>query len=319
MANTLQLLGVIERVVDPGVPGDPTRPEFEIKRLHLSNLVDFARSPAAYLEKLYGWGTATFDGERLFSQLEDFFSRSGLPVVLLPATATDPLRLRVAVRAAPGREPLTAWTVALARDANRGGLLRDVPLGHEAWTLQVTTAGQFERRTHRLNPAAAELTLLPPEGTLDGAAPLEDRRAAPRIGSAAGAARRRRIEPRGGEAGRGVARNALRVGRHASGRRDRRRRSGRGGAWSSTPPKETAFSTRCSASEEARPRSELRAFWSASSGLRFEGSSALEIAIPVHAAVGSVELTGLVIRSAPARGSDPCRSIGQLPRTSSAR
>ena len=59
VANMLQLLGIIERVVEPGIPGDPTHPEFERKRLHLSNLVDLVRSPAAYFETLYEWGSPT--------------------------------------------------------------------------------------------------------------------------------------------------------------------------------------------------------------------------------------------------------------------
>jgi hypothetical protein len=57
---------------------------------------------------------------------------------------------------------------------------------------------------------------------------------------------------------------------------------------------------------------DLRAFWSAATGLRFEGSSALEIAIPAHAAVGPVELTGLVIRALPREGAIPVEVSGNF-------
>ncbi len=313
VANTLQLLGIIERVVDPGVPGDPTRPEFERKQLHLSNLIDLVQSPADYFETLYEWGSPGFDGARLFGVLEDVIARFGLPVALIPATATDPLTLRIVLfelKPDPGVSP-PGLTFSLDAPIE-GDFTADVPLGSDAWTMQVTTAGTFKAGlTGSIRPPA-DFALLPLDGTLDGQILATIAGQLPEAGARfvlLGVAGSSRVE---------VGRVAASLGMRF--------------AWNGTRAiGETVADVRLDDGRVVLDTSEgdgflqdvlggssgdaafsLHAFWSASTGLRFEGSSAIEIAIPLHAAVGPIELTGLVIRSTPGDGAIPIEVSGNF-------
>ena len=140
------MLGVIDREIVPGIPGDATHPEFERKRLHLSNLIDLAQSPTEYLVRLYGWGDPAFDAQRLFTVLEDVISRAGLPVSLTPATATDPITLRIVLFKlkpdASTSPPGLTFSLDAPIDAD---VSVNVPLGSDAWTLTVTTKGSSTR------------------------------------------------------------------------------------------------------------------------------------------------------------------------------
>ncbi|MEK6281672.1 MAG: DUF6603 domain-containing protein [Acidobacteriota bacterium] len=300
VANTLQLLGIIERVLEPGVPGDPTRPEFETKRLHLSNLLELIRSPTAYFERLYGWGSATFDGVRLFEQLEDFFARSGLPVLLVPATATEPLKLRVTVfELSPDPDlspPGLALTLETPIEAN---LSTTLPLGHPAWTLQVITAGQFVAGiTGSISPPA-DVELRPPNGTLEGQLLLKI------VGQSPGPDAQIVLLGVAGSSRLEVGRVEALLGmRFASdGTRtigepivDARLEKGRVVLDTS---KGDSFLSQVLGNGGGDAAFDLRVFWSASTGLRFEGSSALDITLPVHQALGSFELVALFLRVSP--------------------
>jgi hypothetical protein len=303
VANTLQLLGIIERIPGPDVPGDPTRPELEIKRLHLSNLIDLIRFPTAYLETLYGWGSATFDGERLLAQLEDFFGRSGLPALLVPATGTDPPKLRVTLFELQPDRSLSPPGLAFTLEAPiQADFSTTIPLVHEAWTLQVITAGQFVAGLAGSIRPPSELTLLPPEGTLDGQLLLKIVGQLPELGARMvllGIVGSSRLEVGRVEASLGMrfAWNGARaIGEAVA---DLRLEDGRVVLDTSEGD---GFLNEVLGGLDGEAAFDLGVFWSVESGLRFEGSSALEIAIPVHVEVGPVELTGLVIRSLPAEG-----------------
>jgi hypothetical protein len=313
IANTLQLLGIIERELEPGAPGDPARPEFERKQLHLSNLVDLVQSPAAYLERLYEWGSVSFDAERLFSALEDVVSRSGLPVLLVPPTGAQPLTLRIGLFELRLDSSVSPPGLGFALDAPiEESFTADVPLGHDAWTLRVTTTGEIKAGvTGTIRPPAA-FALQPPDGTLDGellariTGTLPESRGRLVLLGVAGSSR---IEVGTVDASLGL--RFAWDGTQALGETVAEVRLDDGRVVLDTS-KGDSFIRDALGGGTGEATFTLRAFWSASTGLRFEGSSAIEIAIPVHAEAGPVELTGLVIRSEPGEGRVPIEISGNF-------
>jgi uncharacterized protein DUF6603 len=84
-ATTLALTGIIDRHLDPGSPGNPAKPSFEVRRLRLDRISDLVKSPVTYLQTLYDWGTPGFDGAFLFQQICEAAGFSGLPAVFTPS------------------------------------------------------------------------------------------------------------------------------------------------------------------------------------------------------------------------------------------
>jgi hypothetical protein len=91
----LAVFGVLERTFQPGDADDPTRPPYEKVAVRLDRLAPALTDPRRLLRDLYGWGTASFDAERLFRVLETALGRLGLPALLVPPTATTPVTLQV--------------------------------------------------------------------------------------------------------------------------------------------------------------------------------------------------------------------------------
>jgi hypothetical protein len=313
VANVLQLLGVVERTLVPAVPGDPTHPEFERRRLHLRNLIDFVRSPSAHFAALYDWGSATFDGQRLFAVLEDIAARAGLPVTLVPATATDPLTLRiVAFELQPDTSVSPPGLKFLLSAPVEADIDTTVALGHDAWTLQVTTNGLFDAGLTGFIRPPLDIALLPPNGSLDGqllakiVGELADATARFVLLGVAGASR---IEARHIEASLGM--RFAWDGTHAIGETVTEARIDDARAVLDTSEGD-GFLKDVLGGGKGDAAFSVRAFWSAGTGFRFEGSSAIELALPVHASLGPIEITSVVIAAAPGDGAVPVEVSGNF-------
>lgn len=79
-AAILTLIGLIERREQPGVPGDTTQPPFIRKSLHLERVGDLFRNPAQYARTVYDWGGAGFDARLLFQHLQRVIAAFDFPV-----------------------------------------------------------------------------------------------------------------------------------------------------------------------------------------------------------------------------------------------
>lgn len=63
------LLGFLDYIPNPGVPGDPAHPPFTTRKLQLSRLGDLFTKPDQLLKNLYQWGAPGFDGTLLIPRL----------------------------------------------------------------------------------------------------------------------------------------------------------------------------------------------------------------------------------------------------------
>ena len=169
--TALAVIGIIDRHLEPGTPGDPAKPAYETRRLRLDRLGALLQSPPSYFQSLYGWGSTTFDGGFLFSQLSEMAGYLGLPAVLVPAQGGQPSSIDlfvVSLQVDPSTAPpgLKAdLLLPLTENYNYVATLAPTK-----WTMTASVTGVFAAGiTGRLTPPAA-MSIVPPSGTLSGEA-----------------------------------------------------------------------------------------------------------------------------------------------------
>jgi hypothetical protein len=89
----LDLLGVVERSPQNVGSTDPALPPYIKKKLHVGNLTSAFSDPLGHLRTLYGWGNDDFDGRLLLEKLDRVLLGLGLPVLL--DTSVSPPRLNI--------------------------------------------------------------------------------------------------------------------------------------------------------------------------------------------------------------------------------
>jgi hypothetical protein len=159
-------LGLVEVLPQPGVPFDPTHPPFLRQRFHLANLGKLLTSPTALLRTLYDWGDPAFDATKLLPVLGAAFDLLGFSAAVSgdgPDMALTSSLLRV--QANPATSP--PGLLATIRYDIASGLDLTLPLG-AAWSVRVQAQGAIVAGIAASLAPPANLTLLPPSGTLDG-------------------------------------------------------------------------------------------------------------------------------------------------------
>lgn len=79
VVDALEFMGALERVDVPA--GDAQHPAFIQRRLHLDQLLSFVAHPGEQLKALYGWGTPEFTGLVLLRTLAKVLRRMNVPVI----------------------------------------------------------------------------------------------------------------------------------------------------------------------------------------------------------------------------------------------
>jgi len=168
-AALLEAFGILERTFDPGDPTDVTKPPHEDLAVHLNRLLPAVTDPVGLLASLYGWGTPAFDAAKLLTVLESVFASALLPTLFTPAgTDTTP----------PTPPQLDVYSFTLQPTADGAGLQLgldlattgqgtvDMTLAPPEWTGQVSVTGQLpELTTGEIRPPGS-FSLTPPNGGL---------------------------------------------------------------------------------------------------------------------------------------------------------
>ncbi len=76
------LFGVLDNIPNPGIPGDPTHPQFVSRKLRLSNLGTLFTNPTSLLKTVYGWGDPGFDGTLMMPRLAASLNLLGIPATV---------------------------------------------------------------------------------------------------------------------------------------------------------------------------------------------------------------------------------------------
>lgn len=119
----LELFGLLDRQELNVGSADPANPEYELVAYRFDRIGGWLSQPANTIKDLYDWGSAAFDGGKLFSRLEAILSRLGLPVLyndtgtpkdldlviadLLPKTDVNPPGLQILLKTALAAATLT--------------------------------------------------------------------------------------------------------------------------------------------------------------------------------------------------------------------
>ena len=294
---------MVERTFVPGDQSNPALPPYEKISVHLDRLLPAITDPVAHLGTMYGWGTGTFDAVRLLTALETALAALGLPVLLVPPGPGTPPQLQAfAVDLQPSADG-AGLDVALVLTAAAGAEF-DVPVSPPDWTAHVGVSGWLSAETRGTLRPPLDVELSPPSGTLQGAftVRLTGAGAAPTVllGQAGGsrlefaaleleAALRLAADPSTGQ---------FRASPEASGEIT-------GGKLVIDLSGGDGFISTVTGGGRIESGFGVGFAFTPETGLRFHGSGALEIAVPVHVELGPAEGTTIYLAARPQGGSVP--------------
>src|ERR1700752_1774483 len=281
------IAGGIDRRNDPGDPSNAAKVPHQVKALKLNRLPSLLRSPVPYFQNLYGWGNPGFNGQFLIDQIAEFAKSFGLPALVGPGASVDMLLLEISLDNSSNPPGLKIeLRVPVKQDfTNR------IPLVRDGWFGEIKVGGKLDAGlTAHIRPTS-EFSLKPPGGSFSGSRgagvsmePTSD--AAFTLLGLAGASRLEakkivigvRLDT-SWDAGSGTAKGEPGVTIEIS---DAKLVLDVGGG--------DSFISMLTGGGQKEVNLTLGATFSPKQGIRFLGSSAMEVAIPAHVAIGPVKL-----------------------------
>jgi len=291
---TLAFLGLVDRIYHPADPTNPTSVAFETARLRFDRLGPALKSPEQHFRDLYQWGSNGFDGQLLLPAISDLVARLGLPSRYQPPAGGQPARAEAFVAElspAPGSPPGLAVDVVLPI---RGALDRDLQLPHPDWKAHVKlSAAAAIGASGTISPPFA-VTLRPPSGQIEGEADLtiEGKPASPFV--LVGAAGGSRLEVAEVDASLGFDIAWDSAAGHAT-IAPRTAAQVKGGRLVIDTSNADGFIAKLLSGWGIDAHFETGLSWSSATGVQFSGSSTLEIGLPVHIALGPIEIPSLYL------------------------
>ena len=290
----LTMLGLIDRTFHPADPSNPTSTAYETARLRFDRIGPLLTGPAEHFRDVYQWGDPAFDGDALLRAVDQLVARMGLPSRFEPASGGRPARVEafaLALTPSAGSPPGLDLELLLSIG---GGIDRAITLPHPAWTGHVkATAAAGAGGGGTIRPPL-DVTLRPPTGEVRGEVDLSvaGRPAEPFVLVGVAGGSRLEVGQVNLSMGFDVAWNA--TAREA---RLTPRAAGRvmqGKLVIDTAQSDGFISTLMSGFR-LESGFEAGLTWSSETGVRFDGSSTIEIALPVHVEIGPVKVPTLYI------------------------
>jgi hypothetical protein len=286
---TLRAAGLIDEIVEPGVPGNPAAPPFTRRGLRADRFVALISDPADYIRQTTGIGDPGFDGSKLWPRIAAYLDDAGMPYQLLTPPGQPSVLEAYLIRFA-AQAP--ALEVRLRMPATR-----DVALAYALggpWSLTLAAKARFDAGLEASITPPLNIALAPPTGTVSGevTAGLQAARPGERLlllGQAGGS----RLE---------ISRFAASAGIAVS--------AGTAGAVTVSPTARAAleggrvlidlaagdgFIRTITGGGKIESNFDLAAVWTPATALRLEGSGALELQIPAHVTLGPIEVTALTL------------------------
>jgi hypothetical protein len=172
--HLLGMLGVVEITRIPAVPGDPTKPAFTRRRLALNRIGELLSSPENTLNTMYGWGANFNKSDLFFERLHDLLFALDIPALYERASGpgTVPSLNILLFRIKPKLDIAPAGLEATVEFTLDDGLAEEVPFFLPGLSLILEIKGKLEAGLGVIISPPANVTLIPPGGTLDGHANL---------------------------------------------------------------------------------------------------------------------------------------------------
>ena len=292
--GALALLGLVERTFHPAVPGSPTSTAHETSRVRFDRLAPLLGGPERHFKDLYDWGDPAFDGNELLRAIDGLVARMGLPTRFQPAGGGQPAKVEafaLELTRSGGGPP--GLDVGLLLSVG-GGIDRQLTLPHPDWTARVkATAAAASGTTGTIRPPLA-ITLRPPSGQISGDAELEvrGRPAQPFVLLGVAGGSRLEVGQVDLDAGFDIAWNAAageaKLDPRVSAAVKRVRLVIDAG-------EADGFISKLLSGLGLETEFEAGLGWTSSTGVQFNGSSTLEIGLPVHAGIASLEVPNVYL------------------------
>ena len=284
----LGLAGIIDRTTMPNIGGPGTHLS---RGLRLDRLGQIIGNPGAALQGVIGWGTPAFDGHQLLARIADFLQALVIPVAYDETTAT-------------------LQTVLLTMTPTPGAPPRGIAITNHTVIPPKSTASVDLTPQTRLDivldgglPAGLTLELRPP-GDIRGH-PASELGGQLRFGISRRAGSNQMLTLLGFAGGVGI--RAASIGLYAATDLTWNAGTGestgafgfggdvRGGKLTLDFSKADGFIGKILSAVKLDADLEFGFDWSVDRGLRFRGSSALEIKLPAHLSLGPVAINALTL------------------------
>jgi hypothetical protein len=290
----LNLTGLIDDLPEAGDPVDLTKPAFRRRAVRFDLISQWMSNPAAFLQSAIGLGRPDFDGQLLFKRIKTYLDNAELPSLTLSAPGMPAafeagfFRLGVDPATVP---PSLSFTLRLPSITDFSKVTPLTP----RWTLRVTTGGRWnEGLTGRIG-SDGSFALKPSGGgnaSLNAAAVLEAN--AGEDGFV--------LLGQPGATQLSLKAISLRAGLDASW--NGTEATGMPGLGVSLSGGKAVIDTSGGDSFLKFLTGGLRGegsfsvsgSWTPKGGLRLDGSSGLEIALPIHASVGPAQVNTIYLR-----------------------
>jgi len=297
LPSSLALAGLVDRIPMSGDPVDLTQPPFVRRAIRLDRIGPLLSDPVEYLKTLYGFGVPTFDGLELFRRIKALVDRPNAEARIITAPGQPAILeafvIRLAVDQPPGEVPGLSLRLRTAAIAD---VTRDIPL-MGVWKAIASSTSRFDTGLEaKIRPPGA-IAFQAPTGTAS-------------VGIGFGV-----------EASRGGDEMVL-LGQADASRIALTKFTGKLGLSASaatatlgaavTPAitfaldgakvvidtsKGDSFLSFLTGAVKGEANITLSGTWKPNTGLKIDGSAAIEIAIPAHAGIGPVELQTIYLRS----------------------
>jgi hypothetical protein len=164
LTETLELIGGVERTEENVGSVDPAKPPFVRRRLRVDELTRFIESPLERLEARYGWGSAGFDGVTLLQTAQRLLARGGIPAIV-DTTVAPPVLDIVVVEVTPRTDISPRGLSVRAAERLR---IDDTPISGDDWKFEVEFEASVLSGAELLIQPNDRITFVPPSGELRG-------------------------------------------------------------------------------------------------------------------------------------------------------
>jgi len=294
VGNILTLLGLIERSYHAGDEADDSKPDYEVVKVRYDRITEFFGGPGDYFESLYDWGAGGYDGSKILQAIHDFVVRFGLPATLHPASGSTPAKLEAF---AFDFTAMTGGSGGLAIDVRipiGGAISLDIPLPLSGWSSKFDVDATLTAGTSAQLLPPFDITIAPPSGEIQGKAVFtitgDPDEPFVLLGQAGGS----RMEIGQVDAGVGLQYRWDISAGNASAEPLLSAALKKGKIFIDGSSGD-GFISRILSGIKVESNFDIGMAWSMSSGIRFEGSSTIEIELPVHVSLGPISIPSLYI------------------------
>ncbi len=296
----LKVFGVLERHARGAELDDPIAPGYVARAIHFDRFIQLLSNPTKLLDELYGWGQASFDGAALFKKMEEIFGNDlQMPANLLAPESLPPIFEAYLFSLELDASHSPPGLLLNLRPSAKGDYQTELELG-ELWKFTMAAEGEFVADLEARVQPPFSVELVPPSGNVEfdvnfGLA-AEGSQPILLVGKAK--------DPGGKETSRLEAKR-LAVSFGMTARTE-------GGKFHAEPvviaevkggrlvldfSSGDGFLAKLLSGVKVDAEFDVGARWSPNHGIRFDGSSALEVEIPVNLSLGPVKLPRLYLAS----------------------